>query len=65
MLRPDHGGTATGAARPVVLLDALGRAVRRGAVAAGATTAALDVSGLAAGVYVVRCETAAGRLVVE
>ena len=55
----------------VVVLDALGRAVARvhaGPVAAGATPFALDTSGWAAGVYVVRAtvggQTTTARLVV-
>ena len=55
----------------VVVLDALGRAVARvhaGPVAAGATPFALDTSGFAAGVYVVRATvggtTTTARLVV-
>jgi hypothetical protein len=56
---------ATPAPRPVQLLDNLGREVRRLLLPARATTAALDVQGLAPGLYVVRCGAAVGRLVVE
>lgn len=49
----------------VLLADALGREVRRQTLPARATAATLDVAGLAPGLYVVRCGTATGRLVVE
>lgn len=52
-------------ARPVVVLDATGRVVRRHALPAHATAATLAVAGLAPGLYVVRCGAATGRLVVE
>ncbi len=54
------------AARPAEALvtDALGRVVRRVAVPAGATEARLDVSELAAGVYVATVGAASVRLVV-
>ena len=48
---------------PATLFDGLGRVVRVVALSAGATT--LDVRGLAAGLYVVRCGRVARRLVVE
>ncbi|WP_201987648.1 T9SS type A sorting domain-containing protein [Hymenobacter rubidus] len=66
---PAHG-TATlrlpaGAPRlPLTLTDALGRVVRRYPAPATAE-AALDLRGLPAGVYVVRCGEYAQRLVVE
>lgn len=47
-----------------LVTDALGRVVRRVAVPAGATEARLDMSGLAAGVYVTTVGTASARLVV-
>jgi hypothetical protein len=56
---------ATAAPRPVQVLDNLGREVRRQELPARATTAALDVSGLAPGLYLVRCGAAMGKLVVE
>ena len=52
-------------AAAAVLLDALGREVRRYAVPARATEALLDLGGLAPGLYLVRCGAAVGRLVVE
>ena len=52
-------------AAAAVLLDALGREVRRYAVPARATETTLDVTGLAPGLYLVRCGPAVGRLVVE
>ena len=52
-------------AATAVLLDALGRAVRRYAVPARATETTLDVTGLAPGLYLVRYGAAVGRLVVE
>ncbi|MCC3160499.1 hypothetical protein LJ737_24900 [Hymenobacter sp. 15J16-1T3B] len=58
-----HLGAAAGP--EVVVTDALGRPVRRVAVPAHASTAMLDVRGLPAGVYGVRCGAAGGRLVVE
>ncbi|MEL5992637.1 hypothetical protein [Hymenobacter segetis] len=56
---------ATAAPRPVLLLDNLGRTVRRQELPARATTATLDVQGLVPGLYLVRCGTATSRLVVE
>lgn len=56
---------ASATARPVQVLDGLGRAVRRLELPARATSAALDVQGLAPGLYLVRCGAATGRLVVE
>ena len=49
----------------VTVADALGRVVRRAALPAQTTTLALDVAGLAPGVYTVRCAAATARLVVE
>ncbi|MBO2008237.1 T9SS type A sorting domain-containing protein [Hymenobacter negativus] len=45
--------------------DAAGRVIRTYAIAACATSATLDLTGLAPGLYVVRCGAASGRLVVE
>ncbi|MDO7845426.1 hypothetical protein Q5H92_03585 [Hymenobacter sp. M29] len=56
---------ATTAPRPVLVLDNLGREVRRQELPARATSAALDVAGLAPGLYLVRCGAATGKLVVE
>lgn len=56
---------ASAAARPVRVLDGLGREVRRQELPARATSTALDVQGLAPGLYFVRCGPAVGRLVVE
>ena len=55
----------TETAAEAVLTDALGREVRRYAVPARATETTLDVTGLAPGLYLVRCGAAVGRLVVE
>lgn len=56
---------AAARARRVVLLNAQGQVVRQQAQPAGATAAALDLRGLASGVYWVRCEETALRLLVE
>lgn len=56
---------ATAAPRPVLLLDNLGREVRRQLLPAQAITATLDVAGLAPGLYTLRCGAAVGKLVVE
>ncbi|GAB3576020.1 hypothetical protein GCM10027345_12140 [Hymenobacter daeguensis] len=56
---------AAATARPVQVLDGLGRQVRQLELPARATAAALDVQGLAPGLYLVRCGAAVGRLVVE
>jgi hypothetical protein len=56
---------ATAAPRPVLVLDNLGREVRRQLLPCTSTTAALDVQGLAPGLYVVRCGAATGKLVIE
>ncbi|GAB3875784.1 hypothetical protein GCM10028824_32090 [Hymenobacter segetis] len=56
---------ATATPRPLLLLDNLGRTVRRQELPARATTATLDVQGLVPGLYLVRCGTATSRLVVE
>ncbi|MDB5269617.1 MAG: hypothetical protein JWP58_2657 [Hymenobacter sp.] len=55
---PAEAATAT-------LTDALGRPVRTYALPAHAPTATLDLTGLAPGLYALRCGTASGRLVVE
>jgi hypothetical protein len=52
-------------ARPVLILDALGREVRHTVLASQTATATLDVAGLPAGVYAIRCGAATTRLVVE
>jgi hypothetical protein len=49
----------------IVLTDALGREVRRHALPARAPAARLDLTGVAPGLYVVRCGAASGKLVVE
>lgn len=56
---------ASAAPRPAQVLDGLGRPVRQQVLPARATSAAVDVQGLAPGLYLVRCGTATGRLVVE
>ena len=56
---------AAAEATAVVLLDALGRPARTYPLPARATTAVLDLAGLAPGLYVVRCSAASGQLVVE
>ncbi|WP_210520328.1 T9SS type A sorting domain-containing protein [Hymenobacter terricola] len=56
---------AAAVARPVQLIDALGRTIRTLALPANATEATLDLTGLSTGMYVVRCGLAAERLVVE
>jgi hypothetical protein len=50
---------------PVQVLDALGRPVRQLLLPARATSAVLDVAGLPAGLYLVRCGAATRRLRVE
>lgn len=50
---------------PVRILDPLGREVRRQAVPAQARQVALNLTGLAAGLYIVRCGTTSQQLVVE
>lgn len=67
---PVHGPAlltlpAAPAPQPLTLLDALGRPVRHYTVPAGATSARLDVTGLPAGLYVLRGAGAARKLVVE
>jgi hypothetical protein len=52
-------------AQTAVLLDALGRPVRQLAVPARATDVALDLTGLAPGLYLLRVGAATGRLVVQ
>ena len=56
---------ATAAPRLVLVLDGLGRTMRQQVLPARATSAALDVQGLAPGLYLVRCGTATSRLAVE
>jgi hypothetical protein len=56
---------ASAAARPVQVLDGLGREVRRLELPARATSVVLDGQGLAPGLYVVRCGAATGKLVME
>ncbi|MFC6222528.1 T9SS type A sorting domain-containing protein [Hymenobacter artigasi] len=56
---------ASATARPVQVLDALGREVRRQELPARTAQAALDVAGLAPGLYMVRCGAATSRLQVE
>lgn len=56
---------ASASARPVRVLDALGREVRRQELPARTNTATLDVAGLTPGLYMVRCGSAASRLQVE
>ncbi|MDO7877481.1 T9SS type A sorting domain-containing protein [Hymenobacter sp. ASUV-10] len=51
--------------RAVAVLDALGRVVRHTALPAQAASTALDLTGLPAGVYAVRCGSGTARLVVE
>ena len=57
--------TPTPEPRTATLADALGRTARTYPLPAHATTATLDLMGLAPGLYVVRCGAATGRLVVE
>jgi hypothetical protein len=52
-------------ARPVLVLDALGRTVRRLTLPARTSHATIDLLGLPAGVYSVRCGAATARLVIE
>ena len=56
---------ATATPRPVQVLDGLGREVRRLVLPVRATATALDVQGLAPGLYLVRCGAATARLVME
>ena len=68
---PAHGRAVLQLAAPAptasraTVADALGRAVLTVAVAAGAASVPVDLTGLAPGVYLVRCGAAVGRLVVE
>jgi hypothetical protein len=67
---PAHGFvvlqlTATPQSRLVLVLDAVGREVRRQPVAAHTTTAPIDLRGLPTGIYVVRCDNSAAKLLVE
>lgn len=57
--------TANSQALPLILIDNLGREVKRQALPAQATRATLSLRGLASGVYVVRVGETAQRLVVE
>ncbi len=57
--------SAAGQARTLLLLDAAGREVARQRVPAAATSARLPVTGLPAGLYLVRCEQLTTRLLVE
>ncbi|MDO7848001.1 T9SS type A sorting domain-containing protein [Hymenobacter sp. M29] len=52
-------------ATSATLFDAQGREVRRQRIPAHATVTTLDLTGLTPGLYVVRCGTASGKLVVE
>lgn len=56
---------AAGQARALLLLDVAGREVARLLVPATATSALLPVTGLPAGLYLVRCEQLTTRLLVE
>lgn len=56
---------AAARARPVLLLDALGREVRRFELSAQLTSLPLNLTGLPGGSYLLRCGTSAGRLLVE
>ncbi|RZK44298.1 MAG: T9SS type A sorting domain-containing protein, partial [Hymenobacter sp.] len=56
------GSAAVGS---VQLIDALGREVCRQLVPASASNATLEVAGLAPGLYIVRCGSAAQRLLIE
>ncbi|GAB3849472.1 hypothetical protein GCM10028822_13910 [Hymenobacter terrigena] len=58
-LEADHSS------RSITILNSLGRPVRTFPLPAHATTATLDLAGLAPGLYVVRCGAASARLVVE
>ena len=67
---PAHGTAslalpAAPVARPVLLLDATGRVLRRQLLPAQAITAPLDLRGLPAGLYFVRCGGTTQRLAVE
>ncbi len=71
-LAPNPAGTVTRltltpapTARPLVLFDALGQAVRTNILPANQTEATLDLYGLPAGLYVVRAGALTRRLVVE
>ncbi len=52
-------------ARPVLVLDAVGRVVRQLVLAGQVATMPISLTGLPAGVYAVRCGTATTRLVIE
>lgn len=49
----------------MTVADALGRVVRQAALPAQTTALTLAVTGLAPGMYTVRCAAATARLVVE
>jgi hypothetical protein len=53
------------AQQPLVLIDALGREVRRQLLPAQATQATLNLQGLAGGVYIVKMGSTTQRLLVE
>ncbi|MGI4761771.1 MAG: hypothetical protein ACRYF0_13770 [Janthinobacterium lividum] len=56
---------AATASRPVQLLDALGREMRRQELPAHATSLTFSLAGLPGGCYLLRCGTTIGRLVVD
>ena len=56
---------AAAQARAVTVADALGRVLLNTTLPAQTATLTLDVTGLATGVYTVRCAAATARLVVE
>jgi hypothetical protein len=56
---------AAATARPVLVLDAVGRAVYRTTLPAQASALVLKVAGLPAGLYTVRCASTTARLVLE
>jgi len=57
-------GAAT-STRPLLLLDATGRVLRRQELAVGATQTTVSTAGLAPGTYLLRCGSSAQRFVVE
>ena len=59
------GLVSANAPTAIVVADRLGRQVYRQLLPAHATTATLDLRGLAPGLYVVRCGAASGKLIVE
>jgi hypothetical protein len=56
---------AGAAARPVVLVDALGQVVRQQLIPAQADNVTLDLTNLPAGLYAVRCGNVSRRLAIE